>query len=59
MTYTHARNLGFFVFLYKCFMSLQRWYYQQEAPWHAFVAGFLGGYLAFGDESSPVNKQVR
>jgi hypothetical protein len=40
-------------------MSLQRWYYQQEAPWHAFVAGFLGGYLAFGDESSPVNKQVR
>ena len=40
-------------------MFLQRKYQGIEKSWHAFVAGFLGGYLIFGDEFSPVNKQVK
>jgi hypothetical protein len=59
MTFAHSKNLALFVFIYKCFMSLQRWCCKREKSWHAFVAGLLGGYLVFGDESSLVNKQVR
>jgi hypothetical protein len=47
------------VFLYKVLMFLQRTSQGVEKSWHSFIAGSLGGYLIFGNEFSPVNKQVK
>jgi hypothetical protein len=59
-TRQHAFNLGKFVFIYKTLLLLQRRLDAngKERDFHAFVAGWLGGYLVFGEYNN-INYQVR
>jgi peroxisomal membrane protein 4 len=56
-TKTHARNLAFFVTIYKTLMLLQRKLSGGELSSHSFIAGTIGGYLVFGKNTS-LNKQI-
>ncbi|KAJ2162317.1 hypothetical protein GGF46_000808 [Coemansia sp. RSA 552] len=58
-TKAHARGLAFFVTTYKSLMILQRRLSAsgKNSDLHAFVAGFAGGYLVFGEKTS-VNQQI-
>ncbi len=56
-TYQHARNLAFFVTIYKTLMVLQRIVKGAEHSSDAFVAGVIGGYIIFGEENG-VNQQI-
>ncbi|KAK9761955.1 hypothetical protein K7432_012738 [Basidiobolus ranarum] len=56
-TKAHARNLAFFVTIYKTMMFLQKRIQGKELNHHSFVAGLLGGYLIFGDNNN-VNNQI-
>lgn len=56
-TYTHSRNLAYFVFTYKGLMALQSWLQGKKIPFHSFLAACIGGWLVFG-ENNPVNSQV-
>lgn len=57
-TYTHARNLGVFVFIFKSLLEIQKRLCKGvEHSYHHFVAGCIGGYLVFGDFNS-INTQI-
>ncbi|RKP08428.1 peroxisomal membrane protein 4-like protein [Thamnocephalis sphaerospora] len=57
-TKTHARNLAFFVTIYKTLMLVQRKLCDgKELSAHSFLAGLVGGYFVFGKNTS-VNKQI-
>jgi len=56
-TYTHAKNLGTFVFVYKSLMALQKYVEGKEKSHHAFFAGLVGGYFVFGNYSN-INYQI-
>jgi len=57
-TKQHARNLAFFVTIYKTLMLLQRKASSgKEAGLHPFLAGLIGGYLVFG-ENNNINNQI-
>ncbi|KAI8056880.1 peroxisomal membrane protein 4-like protein [Syncephalis plumigaleata] len=57
-TKTHARNLAFFVTIYKTLMLLQRKACNdKELSVHSFLAGLIGGYVIFG-KNNGVNKQI-
>lgn len=56
-TYTHSRNLAYFVFTYKGLMALQSRLQGKKVPFHSFFAACIGGWLVFGD-NNPVNSQV-
>ncbi|NWZ24319.1 PXMP4 protein, partial [Asarcornis scutulata] len=56
-TYTHSRNLAYFVFTYKGLMALQSWLQGKKIPFHSFLAACIGGWLVFG-ENNPVNSQI-
>ncbi|KAJ1966561.1 hypothetical protein IWQ62_002395 [Dispira parvispora] len=57
-TRTHAQNLGMFVTIYKTLMLLlRRWVDGKEKGYHSFLAGMVGGYIVFGENSS-VNNQI-
>lgn len=53
-TYTHSRNLAYFVFTYKGLLAAQG----KKTPFHSFLAACIGGWLVFGD-NNPVNSQVK
>nr|CCA15730.1 conserved hypothetical protein [Albugo laibachii Nc14] len=65
LTYEHTKNLALFVGLYKCTLVLLKKYTNARNKavrlpaqhWHAALAGFLGGYFAWGKYTS-VNNQV-
>ena len=69
LTFTHTRNLAAFVALYKATLLVLRHILSRhggrrrgapgkpEEQWHAAVAGFLGGYVVWGNYSS-VNYQI-
>jgi peroxisomal membrane protein 4 len=58
LTYNHAKNLAFFVFLYKSMMLAQKQLRDgKEKSTDSFFAGLVGGYLIFGNDNS-VNNQV-
>lgn len=60
VTRQHAWNLGRFVAIYKVAMIILKYAVSadtQEAGWHSFVAGGVGGFLVFRQETS-VNTQV-
>lgn len=70
LTFEHSKNLALFVGVYKAILAVlrehQRLYLLQDVatlagkparPWHAAVAGGIGGYLVWGRYSS-VNFQV-
>uniref|UniRef100_A0A674H5Z9 Peroxisomal membrane protein 4 n=1 Tax=Taeniopygia guttata TaxID=59729 RepID=A0A674H5Z9_TAEGU len=52
-TYTHSRNLAYFVFTYKGLLAAQG----KKTPFHSFLAACIGGWLVFGD-NNPVNSQI-
>ncbi|NXD17612.1 PXMP4 protein, partial [Nothocercus nigrocapillus] len=56
-TFTHSRNLAYFVFTYKGLMALQSRLLGKKIPLHSFFAAFIGGWLVFG-ENNPINSQV-
>lgn len=56
-TYTHSRNLAYFVFTYKGLMALQSRLQGKKIPFHSFFAACIGGWLVFG-ENNPINSQV-
>lgn len=56
-TYTHSRNLAYFVFTYKGLMALQSRLQGKKIPFHSFFAACIGGWLVFGD-NNPINSQV-
>lgn len=56
-TYTHSRNLAYFVFTYKGLQALQERMQGKSSQSHAFLAACVGGYLVFGDNNN-INSQV-
>ncbi|NXV22778.1 PXMP4 protein, partial [Uria aalge] len=56
-TYTHSRNLAYFVFTYKGLMALQSQLQGKKIPFHSFFAACIGGWLVFG-ENNPINSQI-
>ena len=56
-TFTHSRNLAFFVFAYKGLTSLFRFLEDQKSQYHSFVAAFCAGFIVFG-KYNKVNEQV-
>ncbi|KAM6378625.1 LOW QUALITY PROTEIN: peroxisomal membrane protein 4 [Pluvialis apricaria] len=56
-TYTHSRNLAYFVFTYKGLMALQSRLQGKKIPFHSFFAACIGGWLVFG-ENNPINSQI-
>ncbi|XP_042319825.1 peroxisomal membrane protein 4 isoform X2 [Sceloporus undulatus] len=56
-TYTHSRNLAYFVFTYKGLMALQLRVQGKKIPFHSFLAACIGGWLVFG-ENNNINSQI-
>ncbi|XP_022111501.1 peroxisomal membrane protein 4-like [Acanthaster planci] len=56
-TYTHSKNLGIYVFLYKSMLAIMRWSEGKVHHLHPLIAGFIGGYLIFGTNNK-VNSQI-
>ncbi|KAJ6661113.1 hypothetical protein lerEdw1_016914 [Lerista edwardsae] len=56
-TYTHSRNLAYFVFTYKGLMALQSRIQRKKIPVHSFLAACVGGWLVFG-ENNNINSQI-
>jgi len=56
-TYTHAKNLASFLFIYKSLTALFHHLRLHKEQWHSFVAAFIGGYFVFGD-NNPINNQI-
>ena len=54
----HSSNLASFVFLYKAMLALMRVLEGKSNHIHPAIAGFVGGYLIWG-ENNKVNSQVR
>lgn len=57
LTYTHARNLCVYVTLYKAMLVAMRSVTASKNPIHSGIAGAIGGYIVFG-ENSPINQQI-
>jgi len=58
-TKTHARNLGFYVGLYKLLMLVQKKANGKQRHYDSLVAGAVAGYVMFGQERTAVSEQVR
>ncbi|CAI5778058.1 peroxisomal membrane protein 4 isoform X2 [Podarcis muralis] len=56
-TYTHSRNLAYFVFTYKGLLALQSRMQGKKIPFHSFLAACIGGWLVFG-ENNNINSQI-
>ncbi|XP_043837014.1 peroxisomal membrane protein 4 isoform X1 [Dromiciops gliroides] len=56
-TYTHSRNLAYFVFTYKGLCALQSRVQGQTFQFHSFLAACIGGWLVFG-ENNNINSQI-
>ncbi|XP_019395260.1 PREDICTED: peroxisomal membrane protein 4 [Crocodylus porosus] len=56
-TYTHSRNLAYFVFTYKGLMALQSQLQGKNFQLHSFLAACIGGWLVFG-ENNAINSQI-
>ncbi len=56
-TKQHAKNLAFFVTLFKLFQLVQKKIKGKASPSDSFISGLLGGYLVFGEDNG-VNQQV-
>lgn len=56
-TYTHSRNLAYFVFIYKGLQALQVKIQGKSLQSQSFLAACLGGWLVFGDNNN-INSQV-
>ncbi|XP_048874047.1 peroxisomal membrane protein 4 [Brienomyrus brachyistius] len=56
-TYTHSRNLAYFVFTYKGLQVLQERIQGKRLQSQSFLAACLGGWLVFGDNNH-INSQI-
>ncbi|XP_006001931.1 peroxisomal membrane protein 4 [Latimeria chalumnae] len=56
-TFTHSRNLAYFVFTYKGLLALQRHFQGGKAEIHSFLAAFVCGWFVFG-ENNNINSQI-
>ncbi|XP_062401584.1 peroxisomal membrane protein 4 [Sardina pilchardus] len=56
-TYTHSRNLAYFVFIYKGLQALQVKIQGKSLQSQSFLAACLGGWLVFGDNNN-INSQI-
>ncbi|XP_013927211.1 PREDICTED: peroxisomal membrane protein 4 [Thamnophis sirtalis] len=56
-TYTHSKNLAYFVFTYKGLMAMQSRMQGKKIPFHSFLAAFIVGWLVFG-ENNNINSQI-
>ena len=56
-TYTHAKNLAQFVFMYKSFTAIMKELQGSRQQYHSFVSAFICGYIIFGNYNK-VNEQV-
>ena len=56
-TWSHSRNLGVYVGLFKLLRCVLRMIRRVESPLNTLLAGFGAGYLIFGD-NTPVNAQM-
>jgi peroxisomal membrane protein 4 len=57
LTFQHARNLASFVTIYKSLLVLQKTVKGKEDSIDSFIAGCIGGYFIFGNDT-PVNNQI-
>ena len=57
-TYTHSKNLAYFVFTYKSLCAIFGEMWGKPEQIHSFIAAFIGGYLVFGNYNK-INEQVR
>lgn len=58
--FSHGRNLGIFVFIYKSICWILR-RYGIKGGIESWIAGFIGGYIGFGDSEGvvgSVNNQI-
>eukprot|EP01089_Gocevia_fonbrunei_P001328 TRINITY_DN11234_c0_g1_i1.p1 TRINITY_DN11234_c0_g1~~TRINITY_DN11234_c0_g1_i1.p1 ORF type:complete len:244 (-),score=20.02 TRINITY_DN11234_c0_g1_i1:20-751(-) len=59
--FQHGRNLGLFVCIYKAICHILRKYVGVTGGLESIIAGFVGGFFAFGDSkglSGSVNNQI-
>ncbi|XP_078508401.1 peroxisomal membrane protein 4 [Lissotriton helveticus] len=56
-TYTHSRNLAYFVFTYKGLLAFQKYLQGERLQIHSFLAACVGGWLVFG-ENNQINSQI-
>ena len=56
-TYTHAKNVGIFVFIYKAVNYLLELVASKKYSWFPLIGGFLAGYVAFHSDT-PINRQI-
>ncbi|KAI1890426.1 hypothetical protein AGOR_G00153590 [Albula goreensis] len=56
-TYTHSRNLAYFVFTYKGLQAVQERIQGKSLQSQSFLAACLGGWLVFGDNNH-INSQI-
>jgi peroxisomal membrane protein 4 len=56
-TYTHSKNLGLFVLIYKTITCLLRHFRLKDDAWNAIIGGAVGGSLVFGT-NTPINAQI-
>mmetsp|Transcript_28975 Transcript_28975/g.70655 ORF Transcript_28975/g.70655 Transcript_28975/m.70655 type:complete len:189 (-) Transcript_28975:241-807(-) len=57
LTLTHAKNLGFYVFVYKSILLFLKHMTSLRIGSRALIAGGIGGSIVFGDTNS-VNTQI-
>ena len=57
LTYAHAKNLFQFVGIYKTLLVLMKMIFKQNVPLHSMLAGAMGGWVVFGENTS-VNQQI-
>ncbi|CAH2292664.1 peroxisomal membrane 4 [Pelobates cultripes] len=56
-TFTHSRNLAYFVFTYKGLLATQEKLHGSRWQFHSFLAAMVGGWLVFGDNNH-INSQI-
>ncbi|KAM5126800.1 peroxisomal membrane protein 4-like [Mantella aurantiaca] len=56
-TFTHSRNLAYFVFTYKSILTAQEKLHGSKWQFHSFLAACVGGWVVFG-ENNTINSQI-
>ena len=57
LTYTHAKNLGIYVFIYKLSCCILKRLLNSKSNAINFIAGLIGSYFMWSDKN-PVNQQI-
>ena len=57
LAWTHGRNLGSFVFVYKIAQCVLQQLFRRSHPFFSFIAGVIGAYVVWRDKNS-INQQI-